>query len=78
MEVALNERMDLARIITALEELKLAADFLVESLIDLVGVLARLVAQSITARRDLWLHRWVADSAFKQAFLIFPIIENYC
>lgn len=55
IEAALNSEMDSVRIVIALEELNLSADFLVEALVDLVKLLARSMANVVTAKRALWL-----------------------
>lgn len=55
VETALHSEVEAENIILAFEELNLTVAFLAESSIDLVKLLARLMAHSVTAKRALWL-----------------------
>lgn len=55
VEMALRAGVETAKVIKTLEELNLTEAFLAKSSIDLVRLLARLMAHAVTAKRALWL-----------------------
>lgn len=62
VETALRAGVETAKVIEALEKLNLTAAFLAESSIDLVRILARLMARAVTTKRMLWLRHWTTDA----------------
>lgn len=60
------------QIIRALDELKLASDFMAEAAIDSLKCSVRTMLYSITAKRALWLKPWVADPSSTQTWCRIP------
>lgn len=72
IEVALRRGLDTDQIVKALDELKLASDFIAEAAIDTLKCSARAMLYSVTARRALWLKPWSADPSSKQTWCRIP------
>ena len=72
IETALRAGIDSEEIIKALDELKLASDFMAEAAIDVLRCSSRAMLYSITARRALWLKPWAADASSKQSWCRIP------
>lgn len=72
VKAAVKRGMDVESISSTLLELKLSADFVMEAAVDLVLMLAKVMALSVTAQRALWLKKWSADTASKQALCAIP------
>ncbi|XP_077341804.1 uncharacterized protein LOC143987129 [Lithobates pipiens] len=68
IESALRQGVDSKEIIKALDELKLASDFMAEAAIDVLKCSSRPMLYSITARSALWLKSWSADPTSKQSW----------
>lgn len=72
VETALRQGVGSEEIIKALDELKLASDFIAEAAIDVLKCSSRAMLYSITARRALWLKPWSADPTSKQSWCRIP------
>ena len=72
IETALRAGIDTEEVIKALDELKLASDFMAEAAIDVLRSSSRAMLYSITARRALWLKPWAADPSSKQSWCRIP------
>lgn len=72
IETALRQGVGSNEIIKALDELKLASDFMAEAAIDVLKCSSRAMLYSITARRALWLKPWSADPTSKQSWCRIP------
>lgn len=58
--------------VSALQEITLAGDFVAEASVDIIGTSARAMLASVTSRRALWLKPWVAAPASKTNWCKIP------
>ncbi|XP_068103104.1 uncharacterized protein [Hyperolius riggenbachi] len=72
IETAVRSNMDHELIIAALDELKLAADFIGEVAVDTLRCVGRVMLFSTMAKRALWLKPWAADPSSKQSWTKIP------
>lgn len=69
---SIREGADQEKIISSLQELKLAGNLVAETLVNVVRSSARATLASVMARRALWLKTWVADPASKTNWCKIP------
>lgn len=71
-EKLLLEGTDQEKIVSALQELTLAGDFVAEASVDIIRTSARAMLASMTSRRALWLKPWMADPGYKTYWCKIP------
>lgn len=72
IEKLLLEAADQEKIISAMQELSLAGDFVAEAAVDIIRSSARAMLASVISRRALWLKPWVADATSKSTWCRIP------
>ncbi|XP_077306678.1 ubiquitin-conjugating enzyme E2 U isoform X2 [Lithobates pipiens] len=65
LEKDLLEGTEMEKLVSSLQEIRLAGDFVAEASVDIIRSSARTMLASVTARRALWLKPWMADTASK-------------
>ena len=71
-EKALLEGTDQGEVISTLQEIRLAGDFVAGASVDAIRSSARSMLASVMARRALWLKPWVADTTSKSNWCKIP------
>ncbi|XP_068127183.1 uncharacterized protein [Hyperolius riggenbachi] len=71
-EQMIRDDVDKETLITSMEDLKIAGDFIGEAAIDVLRSSARSMLYSVTAKRALWLRSWSADPASRQLWCKIP------
>lgn len=72
VEKDLQDGTEIDKIISSLQEIKLAGGFVAEASVDIIRSSARSMLASVTARRALWLKPWMADAASKTNWCKIP------
>ncbi|XP_068128310.1 lamina-associated polypeptide 2-like [Hyperolius riggenbachi] len=72
IEQAVQQDADKEEILSAMEDLKITADFVGEASMDILRSLSRIMLNSVTAKRAMWLKSWRADMGSKQNWVKIP------
>lgn len=71
-EKLVSEGIEQEKVISALQELSLAGDFVAEASVDIIKTTSRAMLSSVMARRALWLKPWSADPSSKSNWCKIP------